>query len=1173
MDGNLGPHMSEAQLLDARELYGVLLSSCNDADEREEYDDVLITIGRLLDEKQRSAIPESSYGHIANPSSRKRNADALLESPRCKQQRAGPSSASDPWSDFVIDGQDPAELMAEQQAILDRIAGERDAQRRSEALAKRLQDEEDEEDGGNDPHQNTHHDTLNAPTDSVARHMPSQPSERSMAHGEAGGMQVAQTQLNGSHQYTSSSPPSSASPSASTSPPSPSSSGSRYLSGNGWPGRSLLPPLPSFTMPRLPNPLPSSAWPSFLQPAATAPTSLYMPGAQTPQSHASLPGFSQIAAGLPRPPNVQNSAPVYGQPAPSQSTANPFSGFGGGLNVSNSHGQAGPSDLSAGEPNYDADFEDMIRDRGLSGLLADPSRTREDLQKLLENIGPDEDLPEELRANTPPAMSCTLLPYQRVGLTWLKKQEESSHKGGILADGMGLGKTIQAIALMLERPPTDPRQRTTLIVVPVALLKQWPREIEQRINPAQKLSCYVFHGAGRKNMSVEKLLRHDVVVTNYDTLGHEYKRLTEWRTQRSRNPRTVPPKQVNVVLLDKKAKFHRIILDEAHNIKNRHTKAAHGCSAVQATYRLCMTGTPMQNNTEELYSLIRFLRIPPYCVWETFNRDIAKPLKARMDFGRESGMRRLHALIKSTLLQRTKNSKMDGRLIIQLPERMTHVAAAEFDRDQQDFYTSLEHKTQLTVNKYLKAGTVGKNYQNILVLLLRLRQACCHPHLIRDHGIPVGAETEPEEMVDLATQLAPQTVRRIKEQEAFDCPVCLDAVTNPTILFPCGHDLCGECFSSVVDGATRTVVEAKCPECRGKLNPKQVISYSLFMKAWMPDKYRQEYPEDAGAAPEEDSETDTEDDDDEANSQGNLDGFIVADDEVESETASQAGEDVEAKDSDTDESLFVRDDHDDDESESDVTGGRRSRKGKGKQTATSIKATTPRSSTKSKGKGKAKSSKAKSGKKTFTSLADLKRASMRNAKAKRRYLKRLQRDYTSSAKIDKTMELLESIKQNDPSTKTIIFSQFTSFLDLLEIPISRAEYGYKRYDGSMSSTMRDEAVVEFTEKPDVNIMLISLKAGNAGLNLNVASEVIILDPFWNPFIEEQAIDRAHRIGQRRNVNVHRVLVAGTVEDRILALQDKKRALVEEALSEEGARSVSRLGVRELAYLFGITPSA
>jgi SNF2 family DNA or RNA helicase len=107
------------------------------------------------------------------------------------------------------------------------------------------------------------------------------------------------------------------------------------------------------------------------------------------------------------------------------------------------------------------------------------------------------------------------------------------------------------------------------------------------------------------------------------------------------------------------------------------------------------------------------------------------------------------------------------------------------------------------------------------------------------------------------------------------------------------------------------------------------------------------------------------------------------------------------------------------------------------------------------------------------------------------------------------------------------------------------------------------------DNPDERIMLLSLKAGNAGLNLANASQVIILDPFWNPYVEEQAIDRAHRMPQQREVTVHRVLVPDTVEDRICQIQDKKREMIDTALDEKSSKSLTRLGARELRFIFGM----
>jgi SNF2 family DNA or RNA helicase len=142
-------------------------------------------------------------------------------------------------------------------------------------------------------------------------------------------------------------------------------------------------------------------------------------------------------------------------------------------------------------------------------------------------------------------------------------------------------------------------------------------------------------------------------------------------------------------------------------------------------------------------------------------------------------------------------------------------------------------------------------------------------------------------------------------------------------------------------------------------------------------------------------------------------------------------------------------------------------------------------------------------------------------------------------------------------------------LDLVEVPLHRERITYQRYDGSMKMDERANAVNAFMDDPNENVMLVSLKAGNAGLNLWKASQVIILDPFWNPFIEEQAIDRAHRMPQEREVYVHRIIVPETVEDRIVAIQDRKRDEINAALDEKASKSLTRLNLNELKYLFGM----
>lgn len=381
---------------------------------------------------------------------------------------------------------------------------------------------------------------------------------------------------------------------------------------------------------------------------------------------------------------------------------------------------------------------------------------------------------------------------------------------------------------------------------------------------------------------------------------------------------------------------------------------------------------------------------------------------------------------------------------------------------------------------------------------------------------------------------------------------------------PAASDTLSDPQNHIAQGNESGVI--RCPECRGNIDTKRITDFDAFKKVHMRELLTEAELEaendGSDAASESDSDSDSEDDiEDET-----LDGFIVNDD-AEEEPADSSTE-SEAEEEETKPKTEVKSEGktkaEEDDDDYNVVGPSR-RKGKGKQATKDKKDKKPKKSKKSKGKSK----------ENKLSLADLKKLSTRNAGAKKKYHRRMRKNFVSSAKIDKMMEILDQvIEKADDGEKVLVFSQWTSLLDLAEVPIESKGWGYRRYDGSMNAKMRGDAVDDFKDtRKNVRVMLVSLKAGNAGLNLNVASRVIILDPFWNPYVEEQAIDRAHRIGQVRPVKVHRVLVESTVEDRIIELQEKKRALIEEALDEKTHQSISRLGVQELAYLFGVTRSA
>lgn len=441
------------------------------------------------------------------------------------------------------------------------------------------------------------------------------------------------------------------------------------------------------------------------------------------------------------------------------------------------------------------------------------------------------------------------------------------------------------------------------------------------------------------------------------------------------------------------------------------------------------------------------------------------------------------------------------------------------------------------------------NYASILVLILRLRQACCHPHLITDLSQPATENISADDLLERASNLPEDVVTRLLDFDSFECPICLEADPNPTIIIPCGHTVCGICVQKLIGPARAAQEEsdessaAKCPHCRGELKAKFITDFKHFCQVHCPERLpsaeRRDTVVEDDKASDNDSGVDSDDDDDdddkyesdEVDDKGNLADFIVSDDDEDGEET-------------------VKNERDNADESSELQGEAER---------------TPKIKT---GKGKGKSKK-KASVKPKQTLAQLKKESLRSKAAKKKYLRRLQKGWVTSAKIEQLVTLLINIRKNDPTEKTLVFSQFTSLLDLVEVPLLQRKFRYQRYDGSMTMEARADAVEAFMENPEENVMLVSLKAGNAGLNLWRASQVIMLDPFWNPFVEDQAVDRAHRMPQEREVTVHRILIPETVEDRICQLQDKKRDIIGQALDENAAKSLTRLGLQELKYLFGV----
>ncbi|CAG8882197.1 unnamed protein product [Penicillium salamii] len=471
----------------------------------------------------------------------------------------------------------------------------------------------------------------------------------------------------------------------------------------------------------------------------------------------------------------------------------------------------------------------------------------DDIKNLLDGIKDIREATKADNAGSPDALRVTLMKHQKVGFNWMKAKEESSHKGGILADDMGLGKTVQAIALMVARPYEHEERRPNLIIAPKALMEQWKLEIERHVKPGKhKLDVLIYH---QRRRPWRELKKYDVVITTFGTLTAHYKTLLDGRR---RKKRAVIPG----------AKWHRVIVDEAQNIKNPSAKSAIACCRLNSTYRWCLTGTPMMNRLEDFQSLLAFLRIKPYNNAKKFKSDFVSRIKS--GWGGEDVMKQLRVLVKSVCLRRTKTSKIDGQLILQLPPKVIEKVHVIFDEKESQVYGQLDTNTQRQINRLLDAGTLGRNYSHVLVLLLRLRQACCHPLLMQDFRAEASPPDPNVDKIANAKLLSASVVERIKsnddEEDDGTCPVCMDSVENATIYIPCGHHVCSECWIRISDCAGANAINLeedtfiKCQNCRGPVDPKKLTDTISFKKVHDPSSVPESENTGGATADAEDSE-------------------------------------------------------------------------------------------------------------------------------------------------------------------------------------------------------------------------------------------------------------------------------------------------------------------------------
>ena len=175
-------------------------------------------------------------------------------------------------------------------------------------------------------------------------------------------------------------------------------------------------------------------------------------------------------------------------------------------------------------------------------------------------------------------------------------------------------------------------------------------------------------------------------------------------------------------------------------------------------------------------------------------------------------------------------------------------------------------------------------------------------------------------------------------------------------------------------------------------------------------------------------------------------------------------------------------------------------------------------------------------------------------------------DWTSSTKIEMLVYDLYKLRSKKQTSKSIVFSQFTSMLQLVEWRLRRAGFNTVMLDGSMTPAQRQRSIEYFMNNIDVEVFLVSLKAGGVALNLTEASRVFIIDPWWNPAAEWQSADRCHRIGQKRPCVITRLCIEDSVESRMVMLQEKKANMINGTINNDQV-AMEKLTPEDMQFLF------
>ncbi|KAI2867276.1 hypothetical protein CBS76997_7253 [Aspergillus niger] len=738
----------------------------------------------------------------------------------------------------------------------------------------------------------------------------------------------------------------------------------------------------------------------------------------------------------------------------------------------------------------------------------------------------------DIEISQPNMLTAKLKEYQLKGLNWLVNLYEQGING-ILADEMGLGKTIQSISVMAYLAEVHNIWGPFLVIAPASTLHNWQQEITKFVPDIKVLPYW---GSAKDRKILRKF---------WDRKHITYTKESEFH---------VLVTSYQLVVLDaqyfQKVKWQYMILDEAQAIKSSQSSRWKNLLGFHCRNRLLLTGTPIQNNMQELWALLHFIMPTLFDSHDEFSEWFSKDIESHAQSNtklNEDQLRRLHMILKPFMLRRVKKHVQQ-----ELGDKVEKDIFCDLTYRQRAYYTNLRNR--VSIMDLIEKAAVGDEADSttLMNLVMQFRKVCNHPDLFE------RAETKSP----FSTAYFAETASFVREGNNVDVRYS----TRNLIEYPMPRLLCGA-------GGRVDVAGAENPHAgfRGRYlnhlmniftpeNMKQSIqddgafSFLRFVDTSLGEAYEQSHLGIFERAVRRRGQVNRlsrlnvayDDDKELAGSALPHTLFNIVDRNDKHAVNEVAAEGIMRDLMTVSQSTYEREGLNIIEPcvspaasapPISVVSSSHIPSIETRDTLFNVSVRHALYSTPSRQVDEQIIEKKVDP--TPYSLAPM---LPKPISAKGRYthieVPSMRRFVTDSGKLAKLDELLRELKAG--GHRVLLYFQMTRMIDLMEEYLTYRNYKYCRLDGSTKLEDRRDTVADFQQRPEIFVFLLSTRAGGLGINLTAADTVIFYDSDWNPTIDSQAMDRAHRLGQTRQVTVYRLITRGTIEERI-----RKRALQKE----------------------------